>query len=154
MSVGTPESEIGRIIVDLDRIKGNLSDVRSFETSTVDSSVDGNVIGMRVRQARSEYKDLLKLIDSLIATADWCNCEWYDDVAVNPEMVARVLEYLDTNEYDVTRCDRSQWGRPARAVDNPATLNRVHSVAGLAHLPHLRVYRPELQTAEEGCPPW
>jgi hypothetical protein len=142
MSVGTPESEIGRIIVDLDRIKGNLSDVRSFEThehelleidgkiteleSTVDSSVDGNVIGMRVRQARSEYKDLLKLIDSLIATADWCNCEWYDDVAVNPEMVARVLEYLDTNEYDVTRCDRSQWGRPARAVDNPATLNRVH----------------------------
>ena len=142
MSVGPPESEIGRIIVDLDRIKGNLSDVRSFEThehelleidgkiteleSTVDSSVDGNVIGMRVRQARSEYKDLLKLIDSLIATADWCNCEWYDDVAVNPEMVARVLEYLDTNEYDVTRCDRSQWGRPARAVDNPATLNRVH----------------------------
>ena len=77
MSVGTPESEIGRIIVDLDRIKGNLSDVRSFEThehelleidgkiteleSTVDSSVDGNVIGMRVRQARSEYKDLLAI---------------------------------------------------------------------------------------------
>jgi transposase-like protein len=126
------EADVERVIGNLTRIKENLSDARSFEThehelleidgtlSALESRKRGeedNVIQARVTKARALYKDVTGLIESLIATSDWCNCEWYDDMEVNPVLVARVNDYLDNNDYDATRCESDKWERPERSND-------------------------------------
>ena len=126
------EADVERVIGNLTRIKENLSDARSFEThehelleidgklSALESRKRGeedNVIQARVTKARALYKDVTGLIESLIATSDWCNCEWYDDMEVNPVLVARVNDYLDTNDFDATRCESGKWEKPGRSND-------------------------------------
>lgn len=154
MSVDTTQTDLGanmsepldeakKVLANLNRIKGNLSDARSLETHEhelleIDGKIDRleklihtldfaekNAAQAELRLARSVRADITSLIEELIVNSDWCNCEWYDDVVVNPVLVSRVADWLDGHEYVKERCVRANWGIPERAVDDLRTLTRV-----------------------------
>jgi hypothetical protein len=161
------EAEVASIIANLTRIRDGLSDVRGFEThehelQEIDGRIavfesatgeDKNVIRRLASQARELYVSVVGLIESLIATSDWCNCEWYDDLAINPTLVARVTEYLQDNPHDESRCVLEQWGPPEKSTD--ADLTRIRWTAWRAHLISACIdptYRPQRKGAVRGNP--
>jgi hypothetical protein len=181
MSVEAAESEIGAINTALERIKrsvegafdgsgvetheqeileldGRLNTVlMEFHKSTIDAA-DRAVLSREVKKAQAAQGEVKRLIEVLIARADWCNCEWYDDVVINPAFVASISDWMEENPYDPSRCLPDSWKVPEGVGHDNATLSRIHWREWRTHFiagcidPLFRVHRKDTKTPPYSSP--